>query len=107
MTASKPDTQVASPNPYGKTDFVKMDAHVIQPEEYEELPEITDEMLDRADFYIGDKLIRRGRGRPKLDNPKQQVTLRLDADVIEAMRASGPGWQTRANDVLRERFKAG
>lgn len=32
---------------------------------------------------------------------KEMVTLRLDADVLDAFRAGGPGWQTRINDVLR------
>jgi uncharacterized protein (DUF4415 family) len=43
----------------------------------------------------------RRRGRPRLASPKRQVTLRLDADVIEGMRATGPGWQVRVNDTLR------
>ena len=46
--------------------------------------------------------LRRGRGRPKLESPKQQVTLRLDADVIAKLRASGAGWQARVNELLRE-----
>jgi uncharacterized protein (DUF4415 family) len=41
-------------------------------------------------------------GRPKLDNPKEPVSLRLDADVLAAFRASGDGWQTRMNNALRE-----
>jgi uncharacterized protein (DUF4415 family) len=41
------------------------------------------------------------RGRPKSDAPKRQVTLRLDRDVVERLRASGPGWQTRVNAALR------
>ncbi|WP_292506536.1 BrnA antitoxin family protein [Methylobacterium sp.] len=72
-----------------------------QPEEYDDIPELTAEMMARADFHIGDKLIRRGRGRPRVASPKKQVTLRLDADVIERFRASGPGWQVRVNDILR------
>lgn len=48
-----------------------------------------------------DDLIRR-RGRPVLDNPKQPIKLRLDADVIEAFKAGGQGWQTRINDALRK-----
>lgn len=40
------------------------------------------------------------RGRPKSDNPKVLVHIRLDADVVEALKASGPGWQTRVNDTL-------
>ena len=41
------------------------------------------------------------RGRPPLDEPKVSTTIRLDADVLAAYRAEGPGWQTRINDVLR------
>jgi uncharacterized protein (DUF4415 family) len=32
---------------------------------------------------------------------KQPVKLRLDPDVLAALRASGDGWQTRINDMLR------
>jgi uncharacterized protein (DUF4415 family) len=41
------------------------------------------------------------RGRPKLEAPKQRVTMRLDADVVARLRATGRGWQTRANEALR------
>jgi uncharacterized protein (DUF4415 family) len=43
---------------------------------------------------------RRTRGRPKTEEPKLLVSLRLDADVIRAFKKEGPGWQTRINDVL-------
>ncbi|MEW5421216.1 BrnA antitoxin family protein [Amorphus sp. 3PC139-8] len=50
-----------------------------------------------------DELFRRARGgRPRAENPKQQVTLRLDPDVVERLKADGPGWQTRANAALRK-----
>jgi len=39
-------------------------------------------------------------GRPKLKHPKQQVTLRLDAEVIEHFKSQGKGWQTRINKQL-------
>jgi uncharacterized protein (DUF4415 family) len=45
---------------------------------------------------------RRTRGRPPSENPKKQVTLRLDADVVERFRASGKGWQRRINSALRK-----
>ena len=69
----------------------------------DDAPERTDEMFERADLYRGDKLIR--RGRPPSDNPKQALKLRIDADVIEHFRATGPGWQTRINDTLRRAAK--
>lgn len=68
----------------------------------------TEEMFRRAALYRGDKLIRPASGtltkpgRPKLDDPKKQVTLRLDPDVLDTFRATGPGWQSRINAELRK-----
>jgi uncharacterized protein (DUF4415 family) len=42
------------------------------------------------------------RGRPPVSNPKKQVTLRIDTDVVERFRAGGPGWQSRMNAALRK-----
>ncbi|MCW1754540.1 BrnA antitoxin family protein [Rhizobium acaciae] len=42
------------------------------------------------------------RGRPKLDNPKQPLNIRLDADIIQFYKATGKGWQSRMNDALRK-----
>ncbi|MCH8544987.1 MAG: BrnA antitoxin family protein [Alcanivorax sp.] len=42
------------------------------------------------------------RGRPPASERKVQVSLRLDPDVIAAFRATGPGWQTRMNNALKE-----
>ena len=41
------------------------------------------------------------RGRPLGSGSKAQITLRLDVEVVEKFRASGDGWQTRINDVLK------
>ncbi|MGH8721183.1 MAG: BrnA antitoxin family protein [Burkholderiales bacterium] len=43
----------------------------------------------------------RPRGRPPKENPKAQVTLRLDAEVLKHFKAGGPGWQTRINAALK------
>ena len=40
------------------------------------------------------------RGRPKLESPKVEVKIRLDAEVVKHLRGSGPGWQTRVNALL-------
>ena len=40
------------------------------------------------------------RGRPRLDTPKVEVKIRLDAKTVEYLRGSGPGWQTRVNALL-------
>jgi uncharacterized protein (DUF4415 family) len=70
----------------------KVDAHVIQPHEYDEAPELTDEMLSR--------MVLKKRGRPVAANPRKLVTIRLPADVLARWKASGPGWQTRMAERL-------
>ena len=81
------------------SDLERVDAHVIQPEEYDEAPELDERYFEHADLYRGDKLIR--RGRPPSAAPKEAIKLRLDPDVLEYFRSGGPGWQTRINDALR------
>lgn len=43
----------------------------------------------------------RRMGRPLKVDPKISVTLRLDREVVDRFRATGRGWQTRINEVLR------
>ena len=81
-------------------DLAKVDAHIIQPHEYDELPELTDEMLDRADLYFGKTLIK--RGRPKSEIHANNISIRLDPKVENYFRAMGKGWQTQINSVLKE-----
>ncbi|SFJ53326.1 Uncharacterized conserved protein, DUF4415 family [Phyllobacterium sp. CL33Tsu] len=57
----------------------------------EALPELATEM---------DREIAR-RGRPKAELTKMPVTIRLDADVIAKFKATGKGWQSKINDVLK------
>lgn len=74
----------------------------------DDLPEWTDEQFARAQFSIGGKVMRSANGtltrpgRPISENPKKQVTLRLDPDVVEKFRATGKGWQSRINAELRK-----
>lgn len=44
---------------------------------------------------------KRSPGRPKAELTKTAVSLRLDADVVDYFRKTGPGWQTRINAALR------
>lgn len=74
----------------------------------DDLPEWTDDQFDRARFAVGGKVVRKAvgtltrPGRPVSANPKKQVTLRLDPEVIEKFRATGKGWQSRINAELRK-----
>jgi uncharacterized protein (DUF4415 family) len=64
---------------------------------------LTDEFFAKAEIKDGARLIR--RGRPPLAEAKRQVTLRLDPDLLDRLRATGPGWQTRVNKALRDWLK--
>ena len=69
----------------------------------DDAPELTDEFFERADEYVGNKLVR--RGRPRTDSPKVALTVRYDAEVVEAFKATGKGWQTRMNAALKDWLK--
>ena len=72
----------------------------------DDAPELDDDFFDRAEIRIGGKIVQ--RGRPPLGaQPKNAVTLRLDADVLDSYRATGAGWQTRLNADLRKARKLG
>ncbi len=52
----------------------------------------------------------KARGRPvgtRKEGTKQAVTVRFSPEVLEAFKATGPGWQTRINDVLRDAVARG
>ncbi|MFV0410293.1 MAG: BrnA antitoxin family protein [Paracoccus sp. (in: a-proteobacteria)] len=51
---------------------------------------------------LAEKMRKNIGGRPKSENPKVAVSLRLDQDVVTRFKASGPGWQTRMNNALRD-----
>src|SRR5208337_4972131 len=51
---------------------------------------------------LAELIRKRGERGPQKEPTKQQVTLRLDRDVVERFRATGAGWQKRINDVLRK-----
>jgi len=67
--------------------LARVDAHVISPEEYDEIPELTDDMLKRAVLSKG--------GRPRAKDPRRLVSIRLPESVLARWKATGPGWQTR------------
>jgi uncharacterized protein (DUF4415 family) len=83
-----------------KSDFAKADAYVNTEVDYDDLPEVTDADMARAVVHKAGEPVR--RGRPKLEEPKEKVTIRLDKDVAAALRATGPRWQTRVNTAIRE-----
>lgn len=89
MTAKK----AVSPPSLG-SDLQRVDAHKLNASEYDELPELTDEMLSRAKVNKG--------GRPKLASSKVLLSVRYSQEVVAYFRSTGEGWQSRMDGVLRD-----
>lgn len=47
------------------------------------------------------------RGRPPVAVARPMLSMRVDPDVLEKLRASGKGWQTKVNALLREAVEQG
>ena len=67
----------------------------------DDAPELTPAFFADAEVFVADRFLRRGPGRPKSARTKEQINLRLDPDILAALRATGPGWQSRINTLLR------
>src|SRR5690242_3104907 len=74
-----------------------------------ENPELTEEDFRRArpalevlPKEVVDAIRRyRGQRGPQKTPTKEMISLRVDRDVVAAYRATGRGWQARANEALR------
>lgn len=84
----------------------------------DDAPELSAGDFERGVWQIGDKLVTKEaaqaaiaetlrRGRPPVEVKRPMVSMRLDPDVLAALRASGKGWQTRVNAVLRQAVEQG
>ena len=60
-----------------------------------------------VDAYLSTAKVTYGPGRPRKAVTRPMVSLRMDPDVLAALRATGPGWQTRVNALLREAVTKG
>lgn len=74
-----------------KTDWNRVDALDDDNIDFSECPEITEEMFANAVVRKELKPVPR----------KKQVTLRLDADILNWFRSQGRGYQTKINSLLR------
>lgn len=71
----------------GKTDFNKLDAMKDLDIDYSEIPELNSAFFQAASMPL----------HPK----KQQLTIRIDSDLVEWLKQHGKGYQTRINTILR------
>lgn len=70
-------------------------------------PELTDEQIAQGKPFAEAfpdlaESIKRSRGRPPVEKPLQQISIRLDPDVIAKFKATGKGWQGRINEALKK-----
>ncbi|MBI1388145.1 MAG: antitoxin [bacterium] len=82
-----------------------------------ENPEWTDEDFSRArpareslHEYVGEENANahlNQRGRPPKLHPKERITIRLDADLLEWLKNQGPGYQSKINSILRDAMEHG
>jgi uncharacterized protein (DUF4415 family) len=92
-----------------KTLDIEKVAAAIEADAGEALPELRESLAQAKAGVVGEVhtpelIAARRRGRPlgsKAALTKQPVKLRLDVDILEALRSTGDGWQTRINDMLR------
>lgn len=64
-----------------------------------------DEDSPDAAIVMREVVARRRAGRPVGSGSKEQVSIRFDRDVLAAFRSTGPGWQTRMNNALKDWLK--
>lgn len=69
----------------------------------DDAPELSDVFFEQADEYQGEQRVK--RGRPKSSIVRERITIRLEHEVVQQFKASGPGWQTRMNAALVDWLK--
>ncbi|RYE72669.1 MAG: hypothetical protein EOO81_02785 [Oxalobacteraceae bacterium] len=76
----------------------------------DDAPELTEEFFSKATPMIGGQPVSREQfvanvkkrmGRPLVEVTRPTLNMRVDPDVLAALKASGKGWQTRLNALLR------
>ena len=75
-----------------KSDLARIDAQSDQDIDYSDIPELDEQFFKDA--------------RVVVPPGKKQLTLRLDADVLDWLKAQGKGYQSRINAVLRAYYEA-
>ena len=95
------DPKHAKENGYTEADFDAVSS-----------PELDDAVLSTAQSFsdahpeLAEAFVReiKKRGRPPIENPKVPISVRLDQDIVDVLKNSGKGWQSRMNMMLREQL---
>ena len=85
-----------------KSNWKKIDQQKINLAEYDDIPELPESFFTEGQLYQnGQPVERRIRGKQKKPT-KEQLTIRLNHEVVDFFKSQGKGWQTRVNEVLQE-----
>ena len=79
----------------------------------DDAPELTDDFFEQGEWKIGEQPVSPHAGAAalrtalsaggvQLQSTPQALTMRFDPEVIAAFKATGPGWQARMNDALKD-----
>ena len=79
---------------------------MMSPDQLKRLRGMKDEDIDYSDIPRSEGIVWTRPGALVPDGNKQQITVRLDADVLEFFRKTGTRYQSRINAALREYMKA-
>ncbi|MFM8768567.1 MAG: BrnA antitoxin family protein [Rubrivivax sp.] len=108
MTSGKKKPEVVLGTPTSDWERVKREAGADAPVPHDPASDPYDPNDAQAvQAYWNAAAVRRGRGRPPVAGPRPTLNMRVDADVLAAFKATGPGWQTRINAVLRQAVQGG
>lgn len=90
-----------------KSNLKKIDDHRIKANEYDDLPELTDEAMDRAVYKVAgvEKNPPKHRGKQKTPT-KIALQIRLPPEVVKYFKAEGSGWQSHIGEVLKKWIKS-
>lgn len=85
----------------------KPDPFMTDDENPEWTAKATSEARPFSEVFPAQVAIWKKRGRPPVETPKVHIGLRLAADVVEGLRATGRGYNARVEKLLREALAKG
>jgi uncharacterized protein (DUF4415 family) len=84
---------------------IEADAGEFMPGLRQSLEEAKSGALGR--IHTPDEIKKRRVGRPSMESKRPMMSMRIDQDILDKLRAKGKGWQTKVNGLLREALLSG